>query len=132
MDTYSKYVGFIRVTNTNSEEIIEKLINLFAQFGLPKQIVTDNGVQFISSEFDKFCKHYGIQHIWSAPYHPSSNGEAEPFVQTFKHAMKAMSENSRPHAKASSHFARQSFNTTYDNGTTSSRITLWTKHPFSY
>jgi len=31
----------------------------------------------------------GIKHIKVAPYHPSSNGEAGQFVQTFKQAMRA-------------------------------------------
>ena len=31
----------------------------------------------------------GTKHIWSAQCHPASNGLAERFLQTFKHAMKA-------------------------------------------
>ena len=95
VDAYSKYSGVIRMKNTIAAETTDKLINLFAQFGLPKQIVSDNGVQFTSGEFDEFCKRYGIHHIRSAPYHPATNGEAERFVQTFKHGMKAMAEDSR-------------------------------------
>ena len=35
-----------------------------------------------------FLKQNGVKHVRSAPYHPSSNGAAERFVQTFKRAMK--------------------------------------------
>ena len=62
---------------------------LFAAYGLPEQIVSDNGPQFVSDEFATFVKINGIKHIQCAPYHPSSNGAAERFVQTFKKAMKA-------------------------------------------
>ena len=36
-----------------------------------------------------FAKRNGIHHKMSAPYHPSTNGEAEQFVQTFKSSMRA-------------------------------------------
>ena len=34
-------------------------------------------------------KKNGVKHIRCAPYHPSSNGAAERFIQTFKQSMKA-------------------------------------------
>ena len=64
------------------------LRSLFARYGLPKIIVTDNGTQFTSSVFESFCRNNGISHKRSAPYHPSTNGEAERFVQSFKTGIK--------------------------------------------
>ncbi|XP_055527452.1 uncharacterized protein K02A2.6-like [Wyeomyia smithii] len=51
---------------------------------LPETIITDNGTQFCSSEFKKWCDQNGIIHIRTAPYHPQSNGQAERFVDTMK------------------------------------------------
>ena len=76
------------MTNTDSNKTVEVLCSLFARYGLPKIIVTDIGTQFTSSIFEAFCKNNGISHKRSAPYHPSTNGEAERFVQSFKTGMK--------------------------------------------
>ena len=53
------------------------------------QLESDNGPQFTSSEFELCMRENGIKRIKSSPYHPAPNGEAERFVQTFKHALKA-------------------------------------------
>ena len=65
---------------------IEKLRDMFSHYGLPDQLVSDNGPQFISNEFSRLN---GIKHSLVAPYHPCSNGLAERFVQTFKQYFKA-------------------------------------------
>ena len=56
---------------------------LLCRFGLP---VTDNGIRFISSEFQEFIPNVydNVRHVRTAPYHPSSNELAECAVQTFK------------------------------------------------
>ncbi|KAL5469129.1 hypothetical protein EMCRGX_G030333 [Ephydatia muelleri] len=52
-----------------------------------EMVVSDNGSAFTSAEFQTFVKRNGIRHVRSAPYHPSSNGQAERVVQTFKEAI---------------------------------------------
>ena len=69
---------------------------MFATFGLPEQLVTDNGPQFLSEEFALFSKLNGIRHIRSAPYHPATNGLAERFVQSVKLALKASVNSGKP------------------------------------
>ena len=71
------------MSSTTASKTIIALQSLFAKYGLPEQLVSDNGPQFTSEEFAHFMKTNGIKHIHSAPYHPSSNGLAECFIQTF-------------------------------------------------
>ena len=73
-------------SSTTSQHTITVLQHLFSMYGLPLQLVSDNGPQFISSDFVEFMKKNGVKHIRCAPYHPSSNGLAEHFVRTFKQA----------------------------------------------
>ena len=89
VDAHSKWPEVIEMKTTTSSATILELRRLFSSYGLPEQLVSDNGPQFTSTEFEKFLKSNGIKHTCSAPYHPSSNGLAERFVQTFKRAMKA-------------------------------------------
>ena len=73
--------------STTAETMIKQLQHIFSAHGLPLQIISDNGPQFIAEKFKHFCLSRGIQHMTTAPYHPSSNGEVERFVQTFKLAV---------------------------------------------
>ena len=82
------------MNTSTSSATIEKLRIAFATHSLPEIVVTDNGSNFVSKEFEDFLKQNGISHIRTAPYHPASNGLAERAVQTFKKGMKKMSGGS--------------------------------------
>jgi len=61
------------------------LDELFTAYGSPITVVSDNGKQFTSEEFNTFLKMQGVKyHKLTAPYHPSTNGQAERYVGTVK------------------------------------------------
>ena len=93
VDAYSRWLEIEKMDTTTSTKTIEKLQNLFARYGVPFQLVSDNGPQFKYEEFQMFLKRNGIKHLTSAPYQQwSSNGLAERCVQSFKSAMKSETE----------------------------------------
>ena len=94
IDAHSKWVEAICTHGSTSAVVIDELRTLFAQFGLPETIITDNGTCFVSAEFETFLSRNGIKHLTSAPYHPSSNGLAERAVQLVKCSLKKVTRGS--------------------------------------
>lgn len=86
-DARSKWAEVIQVCSTTTAATISALRPIFARFGVPEHIISDNGTAFTSDEFREFCESEGIRHSTSSPYHPRSNGLAENFVKTFKSAI---------------------------------------------
>ena len=77
VDAYSKWLEVKAVSSATSAVTIEQLRSIFATHGLPEILVTDNGSNFTSTEFQEFTQRNGIKHVKTSPYHPSSNGLAE-------------------------------------------------------
>ena len=74
------YIRFLEVAfmkSTISAKIIEALTPMFARFGFPFSLRTDNGPQFVSEEFEAFLRTNGIQHQKSTPLWPQVKGEVE-------------------------------------------------------
>ncbi|UYV72333.1 K02A2.6-like [Cordylochernes scorpioides] len=94
VDACTKWIEAIPVPNTSTRETIEQLRCLFARFGIPRTLVSDNGTGFTSEEFRQFMTRNGIRHLRTAPFHPSSNGLAERAVQTIKTGLKKVQQGS--------------------------------------
>ena len=89
IDSFSKFVEVFKTKEITTNFTIGKLRETFARFRLVDTLVSDNGRQFTSHEFQKFLAVNGIKHILTAPGHPSTNGQAENFVKTFKKSILA-------------------------------------------
>ncbi|XP_040158056.1 uncharacterized protein K02A2.6-like [Anopheles arabiensis] len=88
VDAFSKWPEVMKTITTTTTATISMLRSIFARFGMPEKLVSDNGAQFTSDAFKDYCKQSGIEHIKTPPFHPQSNGQAERFVDTMKRALK--------------------------------------------
>ena len=77
VDYYSRYFEVVILRSTTSTKVINSLQPIFARFGVPHTLKTDNGPQFISEEFKAFLAENGIEHRTTPPLWPHANGEVE-------------------------------------------------------
>jgi transposase InsO family protein len=89
---------------TTTAKTITVLRDIFARNGLPRQLIFDNGPQFVSEDFARFMAENGVKHLRTAPYHPASNGAAERLVQTVKQALRSAHQNGTPLEQALASF----------------------------
>ncbi|KAL6483813.1 hypothetical protein MHYP_G00086850 [Metynnis hypsauchen] len=83
-DYYSRYIEILHMPVTTSAQVVKLLKATFARYGIPKEVVSDNGPQFTSLEFKELARELDFTHITSSPHNPQGNGHAERAVQTAK------------------------------------------------
>lgn len=88
IDARTKWLEVFPVASTAASHLISKLSEVFGRWGVPKQFVSDNGPPFTSKEVAGYLVSNGVEHLFSAPYHPASNGAAENAVKTVKRVIK--------------------------------------------
>ena len=84
VDAHSKWLEVKQMGSTTTAKTISQLVDIFITHGLPETLVSDNVTNFASVEMASFTNRNGIIHLFSPPYHPSSNGIAERAVLTKK------------------------------------------------
>ena len=75
IDYHSKWPELTFVPHVTSRTVIQFLSAVFSREGDPKELVSDNGSQFVSREFETFLCDRGIVHRKSSVYYPRANGE---------------------------------------------------------
>ena len=85
---YSRYYEVVIMHSTTTEKIVDALSSIFARFGFPHSLKSDNGPQFLSEDFQPFLQESGIEHRTSPPLWPQANGEVERQNRTLLKALK--------------------------------------------
>lgn len=97
IDTFSKFVLLSPMRRATSKSTITYLENdVFLLFGIPEVIISDNGSQFISAEFKRLCKSYGIKQWLTAAYHPQANA-TEAANKTISIAIRSYIQHNNDH-----------------------------------
>ncbi len=96
IDRYSRYPEVEIVSSTKAAAVIPKFDKMFATHGIPDTLKTDNGPPFNGEEYRRYMETLGIKVIYSTPYWPQGNGEAERFMQPLGKALKTAHAERRP------------------------------------
>eukprot|EP00117_Sycon_ciliatum_P026714 scpid19450/ scgid21866/ Transposon Ty3-I Gag-Pol polyprotein; Gag3-Pol3; Transposon Ty3-2 TYA-TYB polyprotein; Capsid protein; p24; Spacer peptide p3; Nucleocapsid protein p11; Ty3 protease; p16; Spacer peptide J; Reverse transcriptase/ribonuclease H; p55; Integrase p52; Integrase p49 len=90
VDYGSRYPELLPLSATTTAAVIDRLMEVFARFGLPSVLVSDNGPQFASAEMAQFLQRLGIQHNRSSPRYPRSNGMVERLHRVVKERIQSL------------------------------------------
>ena len=61
--------GDSKYCHTHTHRTLDQLHSVFARWGIPHQVVSDNGPPFVSQEFEQFMSLNNIKQLTSSPYH---------------------------------------------------------------
>lgn len=77
VDAFTKFTFLRAVRSTKTFFVIQCLKDIFAMFGAPKMIISDQGSAFTSKLFQSFCNQNIIKHVKNAVATPRANGQVE-------------------------------------------------------
>ncbi|GKV15225.1 hypothetical protein SLEP1_g26025 [Rubroshorea leprosula] len=78
VDYFTKWVEARPLSSLTSKQVEDFVFSsIICRYGIPNQIVADNGTQFNCTSFRDFCSSYGIKLQFTLVYHPESNGMVE-------------------------------------------------------
>uniref|UniRef100_A0A3B3RIC6 Gypsy retrotransposon integrase-like protein 1 n=1 Tax=Paramormyrops kingsleyae TaxID=1676925 RepID=A0A3B3RIC6_9TELE len=96
VDQFSKAVHFIPIPKlpSASETALLLVDNVFKLHGLPTNIVSDRGPQFVSRFWQEFCKLLGTTASLSSGFHPQTNGQTERANQDLERMLHCLASDS--------------------------------------
>ena len=91
-DYATKYPEAVPLKTIESETVANAMIEIFSKVGIPKEILTDQGSNFMSSLMCQLCTLLDIKKLNTTPYHPQDDGLVENFNGTLKEMLKCYAQ----------------------------------------
>jgi len=94
-DYANRYPEAIPLPSTEASWIAKELVLLFSRVGIPEEILTDQGTNFMSALLQEVYRLLNINRIRTSPYHPQTDGLVERFNGTLKAMMKKFTSKNK-------------------------------------
>ena len=88
-DYFTKWVEAEALANIKDVDV-KKFVwkSIVTRFGVPHTLISDNGLQFDSRAFRKYCSNLGIKNRYSTPAYPQGNGQAKTINKVIVNGLK--------------------------------------------
>ena len=90
VDFATRYPEAVPLKTIDTETVAEALVNVFSRVGVPEEILSDLGTQFVSDCMKEVTRLLSIKQITTTPYHPMCNGLTETFNGRMKLMLKRL------------------------------------------
>ena len=90
VDFATRYPEAVPLKNIDTETVAEALVDIFSRLGVPEEILSDLGTQFVSECMKDVTRLLSIKQLTTTPYHPMCNGLTEKFNGTMKSMLKRL------------------------------------------
>ena len=90
VDYATRYPEAVPLKNIDTETVAEALVDIFSRLGIPEEILSDLGTQFVSDCMKEVARLLSIKQLTTTPYHPMCNGMTEKFNGTLKTTLKRL------------------------------------------
>jgi hypothetical protein len=92
-DYGTRYPEAVPLRNIDAEHVVEELVKVFARVGIPSEVLTDQGTNFMLKLLSEVYRLLSVKVIRTSPYHPQTDGLIERFNQTLKAMLQKVGNN---------------------------------------
>ena len=90
VDCATRYPEAIPMKGIDTIECAEELVNIFSRIGIPQEILSDRGSQFVSDLMREISRLLSIRQLQTTPYHAQCNGLVERWNGTLRRMIQKM------------------------------------------
>ena len=90
VDYATRYPEAVPLKNIDTESVAEALLDVYSRVGVPEEVLSDLGTQFVSACMKEVTRLLSIKRLTTTPYHPICNGLVEKFNGTLKRMLRRL------------------------------------------
>lgn len=93
IDHFTKWPEIIPLRRIDAKSIADCIhAYIICRHGCPRKLLSDRGHQFLSEVVKRLCKRYGVDKVFTSPYHPQGDPQAEAFMKPLGNALTVLAE----------------------------------------